>query len=458
MLTLFPKNGNPKYRIMENSIVILFHPKTQHENNYRYFHVPYSVLSLATMLDRSTFEIVIIDNNFQNIDDFSTFSKLFEDNILCVGISAMIGKQILDGLLFAKTIRSINSKIPIIWGGPITTFIPYEIIKNDYVDILVIGQGEIAFKEIVSALKNKSSLCEIKGIIYKENDMIFTNSKREFVSVDKFPNYKNVYDLIPVSEYIRFDEHINSKSISYHSSQGCVFNCGFCCEIPLWEKNWSGFSVYKIIEDIEYLVTTYGINGVKLYDSEFLIDKKRGFDFANELINKDIDIKWAASVHPNNLIKLTETEFKLLKRSGLSRLLIGAETAVENELKLIKKNLKKGSIVKLAEKCSNLDIHVCFTFITGYPNTTLKSIINTIEFAKQLIDIDSRHECKIHFYAPYPKTPLYEYAINNGFVPPKSLKEWADYDYYYITTPWVEEKYEKLVREFNENYYPYIAK
>jgi anaerobic magnesium-protoporphyrin IX monomethyl ester cyclase len=443
---------------MKKSKIILFHPRTQHEKNYRYYHVPYSVLSLATMLDPSIFDVIILDNNCNNIDDYSEILSTIGDNILCVGISAMIGKQISDGLLFANSVRAFNPTIPIIWGGPITTFIPEETISNENIDVLVIGQGEITFAELVFAILENRRLGIVKGIIYKEKNKIKITPKRLIVPIGNFPNYKAVFKLIPISNYIRSDEHINSRTISYHSSQGCVYNCGFCCEIPLWEKKWSGFFVHKIIEDIEYLISNHGINGLKFYDSEFFINKNRVIHLAKEFINNNYNLKWYASIHPNNFIKLDIKELNILKKSGLSRLLVGAESGVEEELKLINKKTIKKSIEEIAKICSALEIHACFTFITGYPDTTSDSIEKTVEFATKLINIDSRHECKIHFYAPYPKTPLYKYAIGKGFVPPKTLDEWSEYDYYDITTPWVEEKYETIIRKFNETYYPYITK
>jgi anaerobic magnesium-protoporphyrin IX monomethyl ester cyclase len=442
---------------MSKNRIILFHPKTLHEKNYRYFHIPYSILSLASVIDRKSYELVLIDNNLVNTENYETLIKQEGKDLLCVGISAMIGHQIHDGLKFSRAVRKYNNKIPIIWGGPLPTLLPKVTIENENIDIIVRGQGEVTFYELVEALRFMKPLSSILGISYKSaNGEIIHNADRPFSSLKQFPPYRSSYDLINVNKYLRFDEHINTRTVSYHSSQGCPFNCGFCCEVALWKRKWSGFQPNEVLSDIEFLIKKFSINGIKFYDSEFFIDNNRAFAIINGMIERQFHINWYASIHPINLAKYTNKQLELLKLSGVSRLLIGAESGVQDELNLIAKGTDKAMLLNLAKKCSDFGIVGSFTFITGYPESPSSNIETTLDFARSILDVNKNHECKIHFYAPFPGTPLYKYAINNGFIPPKSLEEWSMYDYYNIVTPWVEKKYEKIVRNFNENSYPYL--
>src|SRR5258706_7778544 len=94
------------------NIVLLFHPRTFHERNYRYYHVPYSLLSVASTIDRSTFEVIVWDNNVLGQDSFRSKLTALKRGVLCVGISSMIGHQIEDGLKFAQQISDIDASIP----------------------------------------------------------------------------------------------------------------------------------------------------------------------------------------------------------------------------------------------------------------------------------------------------------------------------------------------------------
>ncbi|MCL4528194.1 MAG: B12-binding domain-containing radical SAM protein [Chloroflexi bacterium] len=436
--------------------VVLFHPMTLHEKNYRYYYVPYSILSIASMVDREKYEVIVIDNNVNRRDDYFEYLQGISDGLLCVGVSAMMGHQTRDGLAFSRAVRQATHRVPIIWGGPLPTILPQETLENDLIDIIIQGQGEVTFSVLVDALANGQSLDSVEGISYKLDNQIFHTPSRKFADINNFPPYKSVYDFINVENYVRFDEHINSRTTNYHSSQGCPFNCGFCCETTLWNHKWSAFSASRTLDDIEFLTSHFKINGIKFYDSEFFIDQKRVIEFAKGVIDRGLEIRWAASVHPKNLNRMSDDQVDLLQRSGVSRLLLGAESGIQDELELVGKGTNREMIVRLAKLCSRYDIVACFTFVTGYPTSPLTHIDTTLEFAKELRKIDKRHECKVHFYAPYPGTPLYSYALQNGFAPPRTIEEWSWYDYYDIVTPWVDKDYEKKVRDFNEEAYPYL--
>jgi anaerobic magnesium-protoporphyrin IX monomethyl ester cyclase len=45
-------------------------------------------------------------------------------------------------------------------------------------------------------------------------------------------------------------------------------------------------------------------------------------------------------------------------------------------------------------------------------------------------------ETRVHLFAPYPGTPLYDDALRQGFRPPESFEGWSKFDYYESQTPW----------------------
>jgi radical SAM superfamily enzyme YgiQ (UPF0313 family) len=442
-------------KMVRNS-VLLYYPKTYHEENYRFYWIPYSLLAVSTYISQKKFDVKIIDGNTGIFIRNRNFVKNIIEKSKIVGISAMIGKQILDGIEFAKYVKEINPNATIVWGGYSPTLLPDLFINHKYVDVVVQGQGELTFLELCERLFSNRPLRNIKGIIYKTNGKTIYNPRREIINLNERPPYP--FSLINVQQYIRNDSEINTRTINYVSSQGCPFRCGFCSEVAMYRNRWLYLSAERMVNDIKYLYDKYQINGIKFYDPNFFANKPRVFQLIDLLEKNNIEIKWAASAHPNNLSNFNDEEWKALKRSGCSRILIGAESGDQNILDMINKRTTVNIIRKVAKKLSQFGIIGSFTFVVGFPGESDSSVKKTIKFAEELLSINDKFEAKIHFYLPYPGTPLYPKALSYGFRPPMTLEEWGCYDYYKIETPWVDKNLYEVIRRFNEEYCPYVQK
>lgn len=439
-----------------NRCAVLYHPRTFHEQNYRYYYVPYSIVSIAASLGPYV-PCMLFDNNVWGSGDPAGLPLPDPRDWGVVGVSVMIGQQIVDALRFTEYVKKRSPTCPVVWGGPCATMLPTLVLDEAPVDFIVLGAGEVTSVELWKAIQSGAEVDKIPGIGLRRNGQRIVTPPRRLASYDGLLPYRAVLERINVHDYIKPDEHIGSRTVNYHSSQGCPFRCGFCCEPVLWGGGWAGMPAQRIVEDIAPLVERYQVNGIKFHDSEFFIRAGRALEFAHLLIQRALTINWGASIHPKNLMALADEDLGLLRKSGLSRLLIGAESAVKEELDLIKKPMTRELIRCASLRCASAAISASFTFVTGYPGVPAQNIDETLSFAEGLVEASPRHEVKIHFYAPYPGTPLYPLAIAHGFNPPTSLTQWAGYDYYYVQTPWVPETYFGRVRDFNMRFYPYLT-
>ncbi len=440
---------------MAKKEILLFHPRTFHEKNYRNFWIPYSILSLGSELQKRGFDVVLFDNNLESIEtnQFSILLSKFK-NPPFVGVSSMIGRQIQEGLLFAEVVKDIFPKTKIVWGGAAPTMLGHDFINSPLVDIVIRGQGEKTIVELAKALENKKALNGIRGLLYKNRKKIIKSSEREILSRDIFALYN--YSLIPTERYLRKDEHINSRVLNHVSSQGCPFGCGFCSEVPLYHRHWVAESTEKIIQEVSVLIETYNANGIKFYDANFFVNKPRVLSFAQKVLDKGWKIRWAASAHPKNLLSYNKKELNIIKESGCSRILIGAESGNDEELKYIKKDITTDDVIRVAKMLKQIEIHGSFTIIVGYPGFPEDNIKKTLDFGEKIARIGSIHEVKAHVFTPYPGTPLYKQAIQYGFVPPKTLDEWSNYDYYKVQTPWLKNDLNDIINQYNKEYCPYV--
>lgn len=374
--------------------------------------------------------------------------EICEQKFTVVAASAMIGYQLAEALELIKRVKEMNAEIKTVIGGAAATMLPRELLSECYVDFVVRGQGEETFQRLLMAAGDPDLLSAVEGLSFRTKDgRIVSNPNRRVQRRSHFSPFD--FSLIPVEDYIQNDKKIGQRTINYIASQGCPFNCGFCSDTNLYDQVWTGYDPDTVVEEIERMVRAYSVDGVKFYDSNFIVNVRQTARFATELLNHGVRIKWAASVHPVTFLRMDDPTLDLLVASGCCRLLVGVESGSQEVLDLVGKKMSPRDILTIAERAKARDICVSFTGIVGFPGVADDHVNLTFAVGEKVRAIDPRHEFKVHIYAPYPLTSLYDRAVEYGFAPPATLAQWASYDYYASCTPWTDETLQRRVAEFN---------
>jgi len=260
-----------------------------------------------------------------------------------------------------------------------------------------------------------------------------------------------LWQLIEVERYVRDDPTVGRRTLNYISSQGCVYKCRFCYELT-YQRRYSVVPADTLLEDIRYLVSEFKLDGIKFYDADFFINLKRVVRFATSLLDDGPPIAWAASVNPKDIQRAQAfyPDFlRLLKKSGCSRLLMGVESGSNRVLQdIVGKEITREEIWKVAQSIAAHDILGSYTFIVGFPGETETEQNETFKFIEELWRLQPQPETRVHIFAPYPGTPLFETALQYGFEPPKSLEDWSHYDYYDSQTPWTNDAIVTRARDY----------
>ena len=152
-----------------------------------------------------------------------------------------------------KIVKQLSPRIKIVLGGPHPTALPQETIAEFDVDILVIGEGEITFAELVNALDKNLPLQEIKGIVYKdENGNIKQTEKRELIhDLDSLPFPAR--DLFDTDLYFAppTKRMSDKKSGNMITSRGCCYQCTYCMASYLWQRLVRFRSIKNVVDEIE---------------------------------------------------------------------------------------------------------------------------------------------------------------------------------------------------------------
>lgn len=123
--------------------------------------------------------------------------------------------------VFAEKLKKKHKNCIIAFGGHQIND-RSEIIDEDYVDIITLGEGEDAFLNILSSLAGRGKLDTIPNIIYKKQGSVVRTERREI----QIPNR--------VSPYLGgwFDDLIDREKLEFsaiiETNRGCPNNCAFC--------------------------------------------------------------------------------------------------------------------------------------------------------------------------------------------------------------------------------------
>lgn len=413
-------------------------------------NVPLSLLALARMV-RDEFDIKIINA----VVDSDYRQKVTDacDDALCLAISSMTCYQIRDGIEVCKAVKEHYPALPVIWGGYHPSTEPVQTLNNPYIDIVIRGQGELPFKEVVHKIRNNGSLNGIKGVSFKEGGRIVENPAQEFRSLDNFPPIP--YEMVDVERHIK-SYKFAKRCLDYYASQGCAAGCDFCSEPLFCGRRWSGLAPEIVVSELEYLARAYDIDTFMIRDSDFFINVPRVKKICHLLIEKNPGIRLTSvNGRMEQLSRLGDDVWGLLRKAGIHEIFLGFESGLQEALDAMNKGAKTGQIKICTDKCIKHDIDIRGSFMVGIPGMDAKEeMIRTFEEINGIITAYgkmgklSHMDILLSFFTPYPHTKLYDTSIRNGLKPLDTLEDWGDFDQFDFKAPWYPQEYFDLVKEF----------
>ncbi len=290
---------------------------------------PYNLCLLASTIKEH--EVTIVDANIDDLTKEEFSEKIISINPDIVGISICTNEYNNAGLISAELVKKANPDIKVIFGGVSAISNPEELIKNPNTDYVFVGEGEIVFKDLCNYLENKAPFPE-KGVQYKENNEIIKKPRADFIeNLDQLPLPS--YHLVDFMKYANRQQRESidhPREIPYAriiTSRGCPFNCCFCEVETISGKKPRLRSVEHIMEEIDYLVETYGIKAIIFDDDNLTVDRERAINLFKALKEREYFLKWNAPA--TALFTLDDEMLDLMKESGCEFLGVAIESGNE---------------------------------------------------------------------------------------------------------------------------------
>lgn len=427
--------------------VLLLYPKTGLDFGST-VAPPYALLTIAAPVMEAGYSVSVLDQRDKPITK-KVLQDYISSDLLCVGISAMTGSQIRNALGIAGMVRELtDGSVPIVWGGPHPSVVPKETIEDEYVDIVVVGEGEVPFLNLVKALDAKSALGDVPGIMFMDGkEHVFTG---EVPLLDVETLLPVPWELVDVERYIHRDMYLRDKTRVLdigQTSRGCPFDCGFCSSASIRQRKWRAMSVEKSLDMIEGAVHRFNLDGLWLRDDEFYIKRKRAHAIFEGMLDRGLEVGFYTSGTRADVFgKATADELKLMKRAGAHTLKFGAESGSQRILDLMQKGITVEQTIEANHKCRDHGFNAAFSLMLGYPTETFEEMNQTIDLAYRLRADNPRAQTEtIGTYTALPGTPDFKMAQLHGLKAPTTFRGWADwlfddYDFEGNRSPWYTKK------------------
>ena len=420
---------------MQRKKVVLYNPKCV-------FHtMPLALLAIGSYLDPEQYEVKIIDGRLEK-NDHSTLIKECKDAI-CLGITVLTGAPIFDAVEATRKVKNTFPGLLTVWGGWHPSLFPDETLEEKSIDTVVVGQGEISFTALLHEITGEKNFGSVKGIYYRKNGKVTNTAAQPMLDINSFP--KHNYDLIDVEKYFKLK---GRRQLDYISSQGCRFRCTFCADPIMYKRGWYGFSAARMGDELEALWKKYRFTDVNFQDETFFTYEDRVKDIAEEFLKRNLSFTWFGTMRADQGARMDDTIFKLCKKSGLRKVMIGVEAGSQEMMNWMKKDIKIEQVYESAEKCVKNGIAVIFNMILGFPNETPESIEETLRVSRRLRKMSADFELGMAYFKPYPGNAIADQLTNEGYRFPKGLSEWANFDYIGSSSDWISEAQYKHIESF----------
>lgn len=358
------------------------------------WYIPVGALYVESAFRKSNIDVDFLDIDGLRLRKEDVLERIQSGDYDIIGISALTTLFNYAKWL-SEEIKKVKSGVKIVLGGILASSNYEYVLKNTFIDVCVLGDGEITAVELVKAIRGGDDLSGVQGIALKDANgkVVTTGQRAPLKSFDEYPIH---YGLINLRRYIRPGTII--------SSRGCTNNCNFCYSTVVGIRSRSVQSVY---DDIKLLVKDYKINYFTFLDSYLMASESFVITLCG--LMKKLNIRWDCY---GRLDRAKPLILKTMKEAGCIRINYGIESFDQQILNSMNKRITVEKIREGLENTFSAGLkEVCASFIVGYFGQTKESLLETINEARKW-----KLYANGFYFTPFPGTVDYKKALSEGYL------------------------------------------
>lgn len=318
--------------------------------------------------------------------------------------------------LFAKQIKKKYPACLIIFGGHTDKSVN-ELFVNGIVDVVMKGEGEVSFPELLKRYENDADFDGIPGVSFMRGGEIITTDTCSNKDLSLFPS--------PYLTGMFDDIMANNPQTEFHATietnRGCPYNCAYCewC----YDKHVRQFPMEKVRGEIEWMAEKK-IEYCFCADGNFGI-LKRDVEIARFVVETKKRTGYPRMFKPTYAKNSNDNVFeagRLLYEAGADKgITLSYQTLNEEALKNIgRDNLDINVFNELSSRYAKYGIPTYSDLILGLPGETYDSfcegLCRFMEYGQH--NSVSYYRCQVYAYSDMGREEYLEkYKITSARVP-----------------------------------------
>ena len=332
------------------------------------------------------------------------------------GISSSFTPYHGEALKIAQIVKEWDRQKIVVMGGAHVSGDPEGVLKNAFVDYVVMGEGEIRFPLLIEKIEKKDfkEIPEMDGIGYRRDGAIQINPLQNFIQgLDSLPH--------PARRYLDLDRYWvrKKRSTMIITSRGCPHGCAYCSAHLVMGNSFRVRTPEAILTEMVECQKKYGIQIFDIEDDNFTFDQARAKKLMS-LVIKDFGENRLelSAMNGVSFASLDEELLTLMKRAGFKTVNLSFVSTSPVIKEKMGRPKPTDEFDKILEKAEQAGLHVIAYAILGMPGQTIEEMVDTLIYL-----MGRRVLIGPSIYYPTPGTPLFERCKRDGILP-FHLSQW----------------------------------
>src|SRR5436190_10266338 len=209
------------------------------------------------------------------------------------------------------------------------------------VDVIVRGEGDITFREVIRAFDDHRPLGTVDGIWFRDGTVFRRTAQRAVTHLDGGAIHLPNRAARALSGYTMLGRQIDV----IETSRGCTFDCSFCSIIEMRGRNFHRFPIERVIDDIAD-AKRRGARVLFIVDDNITLDVERFRTLCEAIIDAGHhDIDYMVQGMTSAIAAHGEELAPVMRRAGFRYVFLGIENILDDDLAFLKASAKNSTRV-----------------------------------------------------------------------------------------------------------------